>query len=206
MEQATGRPVIVGHDVRAGALAESQWGSGHDDFFFMAIGTGISSVIVVDGASMSSAPWAGEIGQIPVPGYDGELTPLERVSAAGGIARRGVTQGLVPEGSGSAEVFALADASCAPARNIITYALDTLARAIAPIIAALGPVPIVVSGGLIKRGTALTDALARAIKDNLGIVPPPVAVEPALLGADAQVRGAALRAFREAGTVLATPR
>ena len=144
-----GRPVVIGHDVRSGAMAESRWGCGYPDFLFLAIGTGISSVIVVNGESATTREWAGEIGQIPVPAYDGEIVPLERVCSASGIGEQAVRAGVFPDNRGSKQVYELVDHGNLEAKKITDFAVNTLAKMLAPVIAALGPIPLVLSGGLI---------------------------------------------------------
>lgn len=189
------RPVVVGHDVRSGAMAESRWGCGYPDFLFLAIETGISSVIVVNGESATIREWAGEIGQILVPAYDDEIVPLERVCSASGIGEQALRAGLLPDNRGSKQVYELVDCGNREAKKVTDFAVNTLAKGLAPVIAALGPIPLVLSGGLIKRGDRFCDELREAIVRNLGVVPCPKEIMPAKLGTNAQVRGAALRAF-----------
>ena len=199
LEDSLRRPVALGHDVRSGALAESRWGVAYPDFFFLAIGTGISSVVISGHQPSSTWQWAGEIGQVLVPGYEGEPVPLEQVSSAAAIGRRGAALGLVPAGSGSLEVFELADRGDERAREIADTACATLGTFLAPIVATLGPIPIVISGGMVARGEKLLDPIRRSLTEHLGVVPAPRRIEAARLGVDAQVRGAALRAFDVSG-------
>ncbi|MCK7641647.1 ROK family protein [Corynebacterium sp. CCM 8835] len=199
LEEALRRPVTLGHDVRSGAFAESRWGVAYPDFFFLAIGTGISSVVISGHQPTTTWQWAGEIGQVLVPGYDGDLVPLEHVCSAAGIGRRGASLGLVPEGSGSREVFELVDQGDGRATEITDFACETLGRFLAPVVATLGPIPIVISGGMVARGEKLLAPIREALTRYLGVVPAPGRIESAKLGIDAQVRGAALRAFDSSG-------
>jgi glucokinase len=67
--QALGIPVAVGHDVRAGGLAEAKLGAGagRQQVLFMPIGTGIAAAHVVNGVVVRGAHGAaGEIGHIIV--------------------------------------------------------------------------------------------------------------------------------------------
>lgn len=199
LEAALGRPVGFGHDVRSGALAESEWGVGLDNFFYIAIGTGIASVLVLGGEAVAVSGWAGELGQISVPGWDGEPVSLESVSSAGSICRRGVELGLTEISTGAAGVYKLADEGNEEAAAIIEYALTQLARATSAVVAAVGAVPIVLGGGLANRGQDLFDQFAALLDRELGIVPCPQVIG-ASLGSDSQLMGSALRAFRlEAG-------
>lgn len=62
-------PVMLGHDVRTGGLAESVLGAGRgiSDFLFLPIGTGIAGAMILSGRPYGGAEgWGGEIGHIPV--------------------------------------------------------------------------------------------------------------------------------------------
>lgn len=217
LEAQLGTAVAFGHDVRSGALAESFWGVKLPDFFYIAIGTGIASTLILDQRIVAPHPWAGEIGQIPVypeyRGIEGALRPstltsplpLEQISSASGIARRGAQLGLITEEQGSAGVYAVADRyhvtrdasehlRALQAHSVIDTALTTLARAVAHFLSGVGPVPVVLGGGLANRGQQLLDHFQAELKVALGIVPAP-SVHLAQLGSWSQVQGAALRAF-----------
>ncbi len=212
---ALNRPVAFGHDVRNGALAESFWGVALPHFFYIAIGTGIASVLVVDNSPVSPHPWAGEIGQIPLPDPDrpGEFLPLEQIASASAIARRAREAGLT-QGGGANEVYRLADGtlgtgdatltpderSSALAQGIIDEAIAALAHGIAPSLAAFGPIPVVLGGGLANEGQALLDHVQSELSRALGIIPCPE-LHLAQLGSRSQVLGAGLRAFLAEGLV-----
>lgn len=207
------RPVAFGHDVRNGALAESYWGIQLPHFFYIAIGTGIASVLIIDSTTQSPHPWAGEIGQVPVCDPDSPVAvlPMERVASASALARRAHAQGLVGSDAGAFHVYRLADGSmsvteaggtadCSPAeasqeaQRIIDSAVATLAQCIAPALAAFGPIPVVIGGGLVNEGQAFLDHLHAVLEHTLGIIPnPPILA--ATLGSSSQVLGAALSAF-----------
>ncbi|MDO5034648.1 MAG: ROK family protein, partial [Actinomycetaceae bacterium] len=109
LSNATGRPVAFGHDVRTGALAEAHWGVGLDNFYYVAIGTGIASVLILNGAPVAVSGWAGEMGQILVPDWDGNPVSLERVASAAAICKRGASLGLINECDGAAGLYQLVD-------------------------------------------------------------------------------------------------
>ncbi|MDO5060066.1 MAG: ROK family protein [Actinomycetaceae bacterium] len=217
LEAQLGTPVAFGHDVRSGALAESFWGVQLPDFFYIAIGTGIASTLILDQRIVAPHPWAGEIGQVPVfpeyRGIEGALRPptltsplpLEQICSASGIARRGAQLGLISESQGAAGVYAVADRyhvthdaaehlRAQQAHSVIDTALTTLARAVAHFLSGVGPVPVVLGGGLANRGQQLLDHFQAELQVALGIVPAP-SVHLAQLGSWSQVQGAALRAF-----------
>ncbi|WP_341717881.1 ROK family protein [Micromonospora sp. FIMYZ51] len=91
-----GLPTALGHDVRAGGLAEARLGAGRDagHVLFVAIGTGIAAAHVVAGSAATGAHGAaGELGHIlvrpdgPVCGC-GRPGCLEAIASASAIARR----------------------------------------------------------------------------------------------------------------------
>lgn len=196
LEAALGCPVAFGHDVRNGAKAESHWGIMLPDFFYIAIGTGIASVLVLNGVPVAPHGWAGEIGQVPLPDPDrlGRTRPLEQISSASAIAQRAINSDLVGDDAGAAEVYILANAGNRDAQEIIDEAISTLAHGIAPALAAFGPIPVVLGGGLANEGAALCDHLEMELSRVLGIIPAP-SVLTATLGSRSQVLGAALSAF-----------
>ncbi|MFC7549744.1 ROK family protein [Plantactinospora sp. GCM10030261] len=89
-------PTALGHDVRAGGLAEARLGAGrgHDHVLFVAIGTGIAAAHVVGGRAAAGAHGAaGELGHLVVrPGGPpcgcGGQGCLEAVASAAAVARR----------------------------------------------------------------------------------------------------------------------
>jgi glucokinase len=89
-------PVALGHDVRAGGLAEARLGGGQAgrDVLFVAIGTGIAAAYIMDGRAYAGAHGAaGELGHIVVrPGGPlcgcGNRGCLEAVASATALARR----------------------------------------------------------------------------------------------------------------------
>ena len=96
----TGVPTAVGHDVRAGLLAETRLGAarGVRNAVFIAIGTGIAGALMLDGAVVSADGWAGELGHVvvdrggpPMPLWSAGLPGNHLLSGLGGarVRRRG---------------------------------------------------------------------------------------------------------------------
>ncbi|WFR67409.1 ROK family protein [Curtobacterium flaccumfaciens] len=79
-------PVAFGHDVRAGAVAET---SGTDaaltrgSVAFVPVGTGLASALVVDGSVVPGDGWAGEIGQVRIPSGPHAGLRVEEIASAG---------------------------------------------------------------------------------------------------------------------------
>ncbi len=168
LSQRLGRPVVTGHDVRAGALAESRWGAGEPDMLFLPLGTGLASALIIEG-TVRGTGWAGEIGQVLVPDPDGAgRTPLERICAAGALADRyAAATGSADTSGGARAVFSRAAAGDAEAQRVIGTAIESLADLLAATAGLLGPVPLVLGGGLAEAGSALLDPLHDALAARL---------------------------------------
>ncbi|MFC0672379.1 ROK family protein [Brachybacterium hainanense] len=221
LEEALPGPVAVGHDVRAGALAEATWGAGrllrrradHDDrthgvdaptdLVFVPIGTGVAAAVVHEGRLLGDR-YAGEIGQLQVlEPVTGARMRLEAVASASAISRRyaeatGTDAALAISAH---DVVDLAREGERAAEEILFGALDTLSQALATIISGIGPVPIVIGGGLAEGGDIVLAPLRGSIAPRLGAIPAPPIV-PATLGMWAGCRGAGLLAQRARAAVL----
>lgn len=68
LEERSGLPVTLGHDVRAGGAAECALGAarGARNVLFVAIGTGIAAALVCDGEPIRAGGYAGELGHVVV--------------------------------------------------------------------------------------------------------------------------------------------
>jgi glucokinase len=204
LAKRTDIPAAIGHDVRAGGLAEAVLGAGRgeDDQLFVAIGTGIAGAIIMDGHPYSGGGYAGEIGHMQVdpggrPCGCGGRGCLETVAAASAIARR-YTERRVNEGAVSAEEVARRAATGEPlAVEIWRRAVDGLATALVTYVSICAPRLIVVGGGLAESGEALLGPLRRELNSRLTFQRPPRIVG-AELGDRAGLLGAALLAWRAA--------
>lgn len=199
-------PVRVGHDVRAGGLAEAHLGAGrgHDDVLFVPLGTGIAAGCVVDGRLLRAGGYAGEIGHlIVVP--DGEPCPcgqrgcLERYASAAAVARRYVDRTGLPAADGAAGVARLVVEGDTNAVAVWDEAVGTLADALVVAITLLGSAVVVIGGGLARAGETLLAPLNEALDGRVAFQRRPALVL-ARLGDAAGAIGAALLADQE-GTV-----
>ncbi len=197
ISEAVGEDVAFGHDVRAGATAEARWGAGSPDMLYVPIGTGIAAAVVLGGRPVVTGGYAGEIGQVLVADpATGRPVPLETVSSAASIARRdaerrsaGTVTDADLQGGARAVVERVRDGDPV-ARQVFTEAVGTLAEVLATTIGALGPVRIVVGGGLVGAGPLLLDALREEIGRRLVVAPVPQ-ITAATLGSWSQALGAA---------------
>jgi len=204
-QRRLGLAVSLGHDVRAGGLAEGMFGAarGVDDFLFLPIGTGMAGAIFVGGQPYAgSVGQGGEIGHAPVlPNGEqcrcGQRGCLETYASAASIARRYVQQGG-PPGTTTQEIVSRASNGDLIARRVWADAVAALACALATYTMLLDPELIVIGGGLGESGEALLGPLGKELAERLAWRDPPALVGAAL-GASAGTFGAAILAWRAVG-------
>ncbi|SCF35737.1 ROK family protein [Micromonospora mirobrigensis] len=199
----TGLPTVLGHDVRAGGLAEARLGAGRGagHVLFVAIGTGIAATHVVDGVAATGAHGAaGEIGHILVrPGGPrcgcGRPGCLEAVASASAVARRYAE--LTDAGGPPVTAAGVAERAAAGeplAGRVWQEAVEALADGLATGQALFDVTTVVLGGGLAQAGPRLFDPLRVALKERLTFHREPRLV-PAALGDEAGCLGAALLAL-----------
>jgi glucokinase len=197
--ERTGLPVGFGHDVRAGGLAEREFGAAHgsDDVLFMPIGTGIAGAMFVDGRLVHN-PYAGEIGHVYA-GFDdpcacGANGCLEAVASGASVARR-YERLSERAAAGAQEVLELAEAGDQAAASVWDDALEALTRVLVTYISILAPSRIVVGGGVSHAGEHLLGPLRERLRHRLVWQQMPELVTAALAD-EAGCLGAALLARR----------
>lgn len=166
-------PVAIGHDVRAGGLAEARIGAGRGSarFVFLPLGTSIGGAIMLDGrASLGPHGIGGEFGHIVVrpggiPCECGLAGCLAQYASAGAVVKRyreasGPDTGGV---DGAADVAGRVAAGDPVAARIWAEAVDTLSDAVLTAAALLDPDRVVVGGGLAECGEVLLGPLAAAL-------------------------------------------
>ena len=193
----TGLPVGFGHDVRAGGLAERQFGAARDvdDLLFMPIGTGISGAVIVAGRPVTN-PYAGEIGHVDVKGGEdcvcGAHGCLEAVASAAAITRR-YTRAGGSAARGAVDVLAAMQRGDAVAARVWNDAVAAIARALIIYTSLLAPDVIVVGGGLSRAGDALFEPLRTQLHQLVCLQREPTVV-PSALGSHSARFGAAVLA------------
>lgn len=185
--------VVIGHDVRAGLLAEHLLGAarGVDDVLFVPLGTGLAVALMTGGRVVRGSTWTGELGHVRVR-PDGPLCGcgrrgcLEAVAGATAVGRRWRESGRTGDAS---DVAAGVVAGDPVASAVWAEAVRTLAGALAPVVASAGTRLVVVGGGMAEAGATLLDPLRAALTD---LLPDPhgVAVVAAALGEWAGAIGA----------------
>ncbi|GAA3440912.1 ROK family protein [Planomonospora venezuelensis] len=197
-------PVLLGHDVRTGGLAESVLGAGRElsDFLFLPIGTGIAGAMIIGGAPYGgTSGWGGEIGHIPVfPDGEacacGQIGCLETYASASAVGRRYSARAGA---SATAEQVAALTADGDPvAAEVWEEAVEALSLALATYTLLLDPSAIVLGGGLAEAGPLLSDPLAVRLAKRLAFREAPP-LRRAVLGVGAGMLGAALLGWRAAG-------
>lgn len=189
--QQLGLPATLGHDARAGALAELRRGRarGVREVLYLPIGTGISAAMVVGGTVLSG--FVGEIGHIDAgTGLQcacGATGCLETVASAASIGSRYAHQGrrtsragAASAVSGAAVVAAAVTRGDPEACAIWDEAVAALARALACYQTLLDPELVVVGGGLAGAGEVLTTPLRRSLDARLSFQRRPRIVTSAL--------------------------
>jgi glucokinase len=199
-----GLPTALGHDVRAGALAEARRGAGQgtDRMFFLAIGTGIAGAFAVNGRIDPGAHGAsGEIGHVVIrSGPDAAPCPcggrgcLERYASAAAVGRAYGD----PEVD-AAEVVRRAQSGDEHASRVWHTAVGALADGILIGVALFDPAVAVLGGGLARAGTFLLDPLEKELTQRRTFHRLP-RLALAQLGDEAGCHGAALLAFDALGT------
>jgi glucokinase len=198
MEECTGLPVWLGHDVRAGGIAEFRVGAGKGatDAVFLPIGTGIAAALLIGGRLHDGGGFAGEVGHVDV-GH-GELCRcggngcLEAIASAGAIARRYTARtGTAVEGA--REVIDRLRAGDVVAQQLWAEAIDALALALSWIASVLAPEVVIIGGGLSLTGGFLLEPLEEKLVSRLTFQRRPRLV-PAAFGDAAACVGAAILA------------
>jgi glucokinase len=194
-------PTALGHDVRAGGMAEARLGAGRGrrHVLFMAIGTGIAAAHVVDGKAFAGAHGAaGEIGHVIVrPGGPscgcGLNGCLESVASASAIGRRYAEVAGLPEAT-AFDVAARAAAGEALAGAVWRDAVEALADGLLTAQALYDAGIVVLGGGLAEAGEALLAPLRAELDQRVTFHRMPEVVRAAL-GDTAGCLGAALLAL-----------
>jgi glucokinase len=199
VERRLGIPAVLGHDVRAGGLAEARLGAGRGkaQVLVVPIGTGIAAAHVVNGMVNGGAHGAyGEIGHIVVrPGGAkcgcGQYGCLEAHASASALERQYFER--TGEVATAAEIAGKVRTE-KPAKRIWTDLIDALSDGLLTGQALYDPELIVIGGGLSESGELLLNPLRRALKKKATFHQVPRIVR-AKLGDEAGCLGAALLAL-----------
>ncbi len=197
--QALGMPVAIGHDVRAGGLAEAKLGAGagRSQVLFVPIGTGIAAAHVVNGIVATGAHGAaGEIGHIVVRPNGpqcgcGQRGCLESVASAASLQRR--YTGLSGKTKTAAQVSATLKRD-KKAAQVWDEVVDALSDGLLTGQALYDTELIIIGGGLAESGETLLGPLRESLAKKVTFHRVPEIMK-AKLGDEAGCLGAALMAL-----------
>ena len=200
-----GLPVALGHDVRAGLVAEARLGAARDDrhVLFVPVGTGIAGALMVDGHVLLADGYAGELGHVVVdPGGPecgcGARGCLEAVASAAAVERAYAAVAATPPGPGgrvsAEELASLVDAGDVAAQKVWEVAVEALATAVTAAVTLTGVDLVLVGGGLAESGETLLGPLRTAVRGRLTFQRMP-RIERPMLGDRAGCLGAACLAW-----------
>lgn len=200
-ERLAGLPVVLGHDVRTGGLAEGRLGAGAGArrFFFVPLGTGIAGAIGIDGRIEPGAHYgAGEIGHVVVrPGGRvcgcGQRGCLETLASAASVGRDWAETSGDPAATAADAARAVA-AGDSRALAVWQRAVDALADGLVLAQTLIDPEVVIIGGGLAEAGDTLFTPLRTAVGERITFQPEP-AIIPAALGDEAGCLGAGLLAW-----------
>jgi glucokinase len=182
----TGLPVLLTHDVRAGARGEwaARAAAGRSDgLLFVPLGTGLAVAQVDASGTPLGTGWAGEVGQVRWTSGPFNGLRYEEVVSAGGLATR----------YGAADARTVLDAVHAGEPRAVRMweeTVEALADLLAWAVALTAPATIVLGGGLAQAGDVLLDPLRSTLARRLAGFPEP-SVERSVLGVDAAAVGLA---------------
>ncbi|MGW6558572.1 ROK family protein [Streptomyces hydrogenans] len=204
LARRTGLAVVLGHDVRAGGVAESALGAarGTRNSLFVAIGTGVAAALVCDGVAVTSGGYAGELGHLAVDPHGmacacGGRGCLETVASASAVVA-GYNAVAPRPVVGAAEVADRARSGDPVAEEVWNRAVEALAQGLASVTTLLAPERIVLGGGLAEAGPLLLDRVRVALAGRLTFQRNPELVRAAL-GDRAGNIGAGIVAWSAAG-------
>ena len=217
LEDALGMPVVVDNDANIAVLGELEHGvaRGRHDVLMVTLGTGVGGGVVVDGRVLRGAHGFGaEIGHFQVDpdgpmcacGERGHWEAVASGTALGALGRAAALAGRAPsvlarvggdvDAVRGTHVGDAARAGAPDAIELLHAYAGQVAIGLVALVNIFDSELVVVSGGLVELGALLLDPLRAAFAGRLegAAYRPVVPVEPADLGADAGVVGAAVRA------------
>ena len=200
-ERLSGTPVVLGHDVRTGGVAEGRLGAGRgtDRFLFVPLGTGIAGAIGIGGTVEPGAHGgAGEVGHIVVrPGGAecgcGQRGCLETLASAAAVGRAWSAASGDPQRT-AADAAKAVESGDPRAIAVWREAVDALAAGLVTALTLLDPRALIIGGGLAEAGETLFEPLREAVRERATFQHVPT-ISPAALGDAAGCLGAGLLAW-----------
>jgi glucokinase len=199
LESRLNLPVAAGHDIRTAGLAEWRQGAaqGYTNAIFIAIGTGMSAALILDGKILSAGGYAGEIGHLNINGkypcVCGKTGCLE--AAASALAIKKTYESRTGETNVTTEeIYQLVLKKDATAIEIWSDATLAMARACLALTTILAPESIIFGGGLLNSGRTFLDPISEFLDAEITFQKKPK-LEIAHFGSKAGTIGCAILAF-----------
>jgi len=216
IEQRYGLPVRLDNDANAAGLAEATWGAGagHNSVFYVTIGTGVGTAIILNGRVLyGRTGTAAEGGHMtidfraPVRCGCGKHGCLESMASGPAMALRARDK-VASDGASGAAMLALSDGQLADisaevvvkasqsgdplAKKVLQETVDLLTIWLGNVVDLLEPDVIVIGGGVGARIPEWYEAIRKnlpkwSINNRANEIP----ILPAKYGADAGIAGSA---------------
>jgi glucokinase len=222
VEQRYGLPVRLDNDANAAGLAEATWGAGagHSSVFYVTVGTGVGTAIILDGKVLyGRTGTAAEGGHMtidfraPVRCGCGKRGCLESMASGPAMASRAQEQ-VAKDGASGAALLALADGEIESitaelvvkasrsgdplARKVLQETIDLLTIWLGNVVDLLEPEVIVIGGGLGSQITEWYDGIRSALpRWSINTRASEIPILAAKYGADAGIAGSAALWLRE---------
>lgn len=200
-------PIAIDNDVNLAAQGEYWRGAavGRENFFFLALGTGIGGGIFIGGRPYHGTRFsAGEIGYLALEPFQedrrmGDLGWFESVASGLALDRQGAAAAAAhpesllnslaggPDAVVSSHVFDAAAEGDPAAVEVLDWALEYISLAVVNITALLDPEIIVFGGGMSRQEARILEPIRKRAR-RYGLPIPPLVTSR--LGEDAQLFGA----------------
>jgi glucokinase len=197
LERLLGVPTVVENDVNCFGLGEQTAGAaaGADSVLAVTVGTGIGGALISGGMPRKGAhSSAGEVGHIPLHGFDDRLCPcgrnghLEAVAAGPAMVARFCALGGTA--SNLQEVAAVAAHDARAATSLVEGA-HALGLSLAGLVNSFDPNTVVLGGGVTCMGSIWWEEVRRTYVQHLLPSVSGVDLRTAALGPDSVLIGAA---------------
>ena len=167
------RPVVVENDAFLMALAESEIGAaaGHEDVVFLTVGTGIGGALKLSGRfHRGLANTAGEVGHMIAIGKSTTDKPVrfQEIASMSALVdryhclKKSAGEKPEPELDGKT-IIGRSKVGDAAAASALSWHLDNLAMGICSLISLVGPVRIVLGGGVFEKQSFYSAELKKRV-------------------------------------------
>ncbi len=213
LRELTGTPVVVDNDANLGALAEWRFGAAVavDDLVYVMLSEGIGAGLILRGVPYAGVnAIAGEIGHIGVDD-NGVVCRCGNRGCLETVAGSTALLDALSNGRRSCPdvdtLVARVVAGEPSAYRVVADAGAAVGRALAGVVGTLDPAMVVIGGTVARAGEPLLSAIRTALARHTPSLPSRIlAVEPGLLGDDAELVGAVVAAREHALPSLAARR